>query len=68
MPHFLKDLKTISVFTASYEFLTLSHTFEIVGFCLLPVCVSLKSDDCIQLFHFSFMNPLNGLLIETSKG
>jgi hypothetical protein len=56
------------VFTASHEFLTHSHTFEIVCFCLLPAGISLKSDDYIQLFHFSFMNPLNGLLIETSKG
>ena len=38
MPHFLKDLKTLSVLTASHDFLTHSHTFEIVCFCLFSVC------------------------------
>jgi len=68
MPHFFKDFTIVSLLTCYKEFFTHSQILEIEGRFTLPAGVTWWVGASIHFAHSSCINPLNGLLTETSRG
>ena len=68
MPHFFKHFTIISLLTRCQAFFTHSQTLEIEGSFTLPASVTWWVGASIHFAHSSCINPLNGLLTETSRG